>query len=243
MKLKTLVQLLLPILGAMAGADTAQAQFPGDVYFEMPSSVVAQGDSIELDVLFFAGTDATGAVAFDIVYDPAQVELEDTTAPDSAAADRQYVFPAPGRARVVTLNDDSLDQPFGVSAVATLRLRPLVPAGQTISIVLESQGAVTAPGVPYSQSNGFGAQISVVSPITQGSGVGSGSLGIHASLGKLPVTVLESWTVPHPISNAPIPVRRLGASIQWTIPMRTDGALWDPFTYTVTTIDPTAPTE
>jgi len=244
MKLRQLTQVLVSALGIVFVSESAFAQFPGDVYFESPASVVSQGDSVDLEVLFFSGTDVSGVVAFDVVYDPARLELELTTSPGTTAADTLFVFPEAGRARVVVVNDDSLDQPFGVSGVATLRVRPLVPAGQTVSIALESKGAVTAPGVPFADSNGFGAQVSVVSPATTVAAfVKPDRDGRHMLFDRRELVSLAPWCVPHPETGDPIPVRRVGGTFEWIAPLAKGNVAWIPYCRTVVTIDATAPTD
>lgn len=245
MKLTQTRAALVACFLGLGAADSAFAQFPGDVFFEDPATTVIEGETIDLDVLFFGGPEISGVVGFDVIFDPAEVELVAVSAPVSPAADTLFTFPGVGRDRVVVVNDDSLVQPFGVSSVTTLTVRPLVPAGQSISLVLEARGAIAASGIPFAQSTGFGAQVSVVSGLTSRP-TSSGHLFANAlatSVTTNTSVAIAPHTVPHPVDASPVPVRSLGSSYLWISPRRLGRGAWVPYRQKIDTVDPTAPTD
>ncbi len=99
----------------------AQAQFPGDVFFQNPSIAIQEGGTGQIEVVTFAGTDVLGAAQFDIVFDPSALEVVGVTPGSAEELERTMVSKVSnGKVSVIILNDRSLTKPFGTVSLARI---------------------------------------------------------------------------------------------------------------------------
>lgn len=159
--------LLLPV--------SAQAQFRGDVFFASPSVSVPAGGVAVLEVQMFSGADIVGATHIDVVFDSTQAEVvavEPGTT--SELVDGLASAISPGRAGIVTLNGKSLLQPLGTVSLAKLHVKPLVTAGNRVTLNIQVRSLLRQDTTPFPSSQGFSGEILVVSAATN-STLSSGS--------------------------------------------------------------------
>jgi hypothetical protein len=153
------VLLLLPL--------SAHAQFRGDVFFAQPSVSVPAGGIAVLEIQLFSGADVVGATHIEIIFDSTQAEVigvEPGTASelvDGLASDL-----SPGKAGIVTLNGKSLLQPFGTVSLAKVRVKPLVAAGNRVSLSIQVKSLLRQNNTPFPSFHGFSGEVLVVSGAT-----------------------------------------------------------------------------
>lgn len=153
----------LCVLALTALAPAASAQFVGDMFFATPSVAVAEGDSVELDIVTFSGALAVGAAHLEIAFDPALLAIDEVLAVNPTGITPQVVDqPLAGRVGIAWLNDDSLSAPFGLITLARVRARPLAPAGTTIDLSITARGLLKTDATPFPATQGFGGEIVVV---------------------------------------------------------------------------------
>jgi hypothetical protein len=151
--------LLLPV--------SARAQFRGDVFFATPSVSVPAGGVVVLEVQMFSGADIVGATHIDVVFDSNRaevvaVELGTTT----ELADGLASAVSPGRAGIVTLNGKSLLQPLGTVSLAKVHVKPLVAAGNRVTLNIQVRSLLRQDNTPFPNSQGFAGEILVASAAT-----------------------------------------------------------------------------
>lgn len=154
-----LLLVLVPVL--------ARAQFPGDVFFANPSVSVPAGGVAVLEVQMFSGVDIVGATHIDVVFDSTRTEVvavEPGTT--SELADGLASAISPGRAGIVTLNGKSLLQPFGTVSLANVHVKPLVTAGNRVTLSIQVRSLLRQNTTPFPSSRGFSGEILVVSTAT-----------------------------------------------------------------------------
>jgi hypothetical protein len=143
---------------------SARAQFRGDVFFAQPSVSVSAGGVAVLEVQMFSGADVVGATHVDIVFDPARAEVvavEPGTTPELADGLASAI--SSGRAGIVTLNGKSLLQPLGTVSLAKVRVKPLVAAGNKVTLNIQVHSLLRQDSTPFPNSHGFSGEILVVS--------------------------------------------------------------------------------
>lgn len=167
-----LVLLLMPL--------STQAQFRGDVFFAQPSVSVPAGGVAELEVQLFSGSDVVGATHIDIVFDSTRAEVV-AVEPGTTSELRDGLASAisPGRAGIVTLNGKSLLQPFGTVSLAKVRIRPLVAAGNRVTLSIQVSSVLRQNTTPFPSFRGFAGEILVVSAAT-GPNLTSTSVGVSS---------------------------------------------------------------
>lgn len=146
---------------------SARAQFRGDVFFAKPSVSVTAGGVALMEVQMFSGADVVGATHIDIVFDPARAEVvavEPGTTPE--LADGLASAASLGRVGVVTLNGKSLLQPLGTVSLAKLRVKPLVAAGNKVTLNIQVHSLLRQDNTAFPNSQGFSGEILVVSAAT-----------------------------------------------------------------------------
>jgi hypothetical protein len=146
---------------------SARAQFRGDVFFASPSVSVPAGGVAVLEVQMFSGADIVGATHIDVVFDPSRAEVvavEPGTA--SELVDGLASAISPGRAGIVTLNGKSLLQPIGTVSVAKLHVKPLVTAGNRVTLSIQVRSLLRQNSTPFPSFRGFSGEILVVSATT-----------------------------------------------------------------------------
>jgi hypothetical protein len=161
---------------------SARAQFRGDVFFAQPSVSVPVGGVAVMEVQMFSGSDIVGATHIDIVFDPAKAEVvavEPGTTPE--LADGLASAASSGRVGVVTLNGKSLVQPLGTVSLAKLRVKPLVAAGNKVTLTIQVHSLLRQDNTAFPNSQGFSGEILVVStatsaPLKSDSGVSPASV-------------------------------------------------------------------
>ena len=154
--LLTVVLLLMPL--------SARAQFRGDVFFANPSLSVPTGGVAVLEVQMFSGSDVVGATHIDIIFDSSRAEIvavEPGTT--SELVDGIASAKSPGRLVIVTLNGKSLLQPFGTVSLAKVRVKPLVAAGQRVTLSIQVHSLLRQNNTALPSSQGFAGEILVVS--------------------------------------------------------------------------------
>ena len=70
---------------------------------------------------------------------------------------------SPGRIGIVTLNGKSLLQPFGTVSLAKVRVKPLVAAGERVTLSIQVRSLLRQNNTAFPSSQGFGGEILVVS--------------------------------------------------------------------------------
>jgi hypothetical protein len=156
------VLLLMPV--------AARAQFQGDVFFASPSVSVPAGGVAVLEVQLFSGADVVGATHIDILFDSTRAEVvavEPGTT--SELADGLASAISPGRAGIVTLNGKSLLQPLGTVSLAKVRVKPLVAAGNRVTLSIQVRSLLRQNNTAFTASKGFSAEILVTSAATSSS--------------------------------------------------------------------------
>jgi hypothetical protein len=154
--LLTAVLLLMPL--------SARAQFRGDVFFANPSVSVPAGGVAVLEVQMFSGSDVVGATHINITFDSTRAEVvavEPGTT--SELVDGLASANAPGRVGIVTLNGKSLVQPFGTVSLAKVRVKPLVAAGERVTLSIQVRSLLRQNNTAFPSSQGFAGEILVVS--------------------------------------------------------------------------------
>jgi hypothetical protein len=169
---------LILLVGAvlLLGPVSARAQFRGDVFFANPSVSVAAGGVAVLEVQMFSGADVVGATQIDVVFDAAQAEVvavEPGTTPELADGLASAI--SRGRVGIVTLNGKSLLQPLGTVSIAKVRVKPLVAAGNKVTLSIQVHSLLRQDNAPFPSSHGFSGEILVVSAASSGSTLKSGS--------------------------------------------------------------------
>lgn len=154
--LLAVVLLLMPL--------SARAQFRGDVFFANPSVSVPAGGVAVLEVQMFSGSDVVGATHIDIIFDPTRAEIA-AVEPGTTAelVDGVASATSPGRVGIVTLNGKSLLQPFGTVSLAKVRVKPLVPAGERVSLSIQVRSLLRQNNTAFPSFQGFSGEILVVS--------------------------------------------------------------------------------
>jgi len=143
---------------------SARAQFQGDVFFASPSVSVTAGGVAVLEVQMFSGADVVGATHLDVVFDPAQAEVVAVEpGATSELADGLASSNSPGRTGIVTLNGVSLLQPLGTVSLAKVRVKPLVAAGNRVTVRIQVRSLLRQNSTPFPSWQGFSGEILVVS--------------------------------------------------------------------------------
>jgi len=146
---------------------SSRAQFRGDVFFAQPSVSVPAGGAVVMEVQMFSGADVVGATQINIVFDSAKVQVvavEPGTTSEFANGLASAV--SPGQAGIVTLNGKSLVQPFGTVSLAKIRVKPLVAAGNKVTLNIQVRSLLHQDNTPFPSSQGFSGEILVVSAAT-----------------------------------------------------------------------------
>lgn len=150
----------------------AQAQYPGDAYFQTPSITAAAGAETRLAVAFFSGARPLGAVALEVRFDPANLRLV-RAAPVGELGGAFHFTINGGVLRLVSSNTLSLVEPAGGVPVAELVFVPQGLPGQRIPLTSRVAGALDADGLSFASGQGYGAEIVIASPQSK---VGMGAL-------------------------------------------------------------------
>ncbi len=152
----------LILTAALSMTGSAGAQFVGDIFFEQPTVTVVEGDTAELIVNLFTGTRPHGGVAFDLLFNSSELVVEDVRLSPGSGLDAVSFLQKVQRVGIAAFNDSSTSSPIGTASIATIVVRPLGQAGDSTSVGIEPIQVVDANGGFFSQSNGFGATITVV---------------------------------------------------------------------------------
>lgn len=143
------------------------AQFQGDVFFAQPSVSVPAGGVAVLEVQVFSGADVVGATHIDITFDSTQAEVVAVEAgTTSELVDGVASHISPGKAGIVTLNGRSLLQPFGTVSLAKVHVKPLVAAGNRVTLSIQVRSLLRQNNTPFTSFRGFSGEILVVSSAT-----------------------------------------------------------------------------
>lgn len=167
------------VLAALAGTPAAHAQYVGDMFFAQPSIAVAEGGTATFETELFSGAIPLGAAAFDIYYDPSQLEVV-SVSPGGTKEFENGVSSAPvdpGRTGIVALNGTSLGHPFGTESLARVTLRPLVPAGSYVYFILFPRSLLRTDSTPFPARYGYYGEMVVVSAGPQAQGQTGASSG------------------------------------------------------------------
>jgi hypothetical protein len=167
MKMNRLVLLVGAALLLVLLPASARAQFRGDVFFANPSVSVPAGGVAVLEVQMFSGADVVGATHIDIVFDSTRAEVVAVEPGNtSELVDGLASAISPGRAGIVTLNGKSLLQPLGTVSLVKLHVKPLVTAGNRVTLSIEVRSLLRQNNTPFPDSQGFSGEILVVSAAT-----------------------------------------------------------------------------
>ena len=146
---------------------SARAQFQGDVFFAQPSVSVPAGGIAVLEIQMFSGADVVGATHVDIIFDSTRAEVvavEPGTT--SELVDGVASAVSPGRTGIVTLNGKSLLQPIGTVSLAKVHVKPLVAAGNRVTLSIQVRSLLRQNTTPFPSFRGFSGEILVVSSAT-----------------------------------------------------------------------------
>ena len=147
-------------LAVLHGA--ALAQFAGDVFLEVPSQAADIGEAVTFDVLTFAGANAVGAVSFDLLYDPAVLEVISVEAgAEQPLGDEIASDDAPGRLSLVAVNGTELAGPIGTVELARVTVRPKAGAGASTQLAIAVEEMLTTGGAWFSRTRGYGGSVYV----------------------------------------------------------------------------------
>ncbi|HEX5885049.1 MAG TPA: hypothetical protein VFY67_10970 [Pyrinomonadaceae bacterium] len=159
---------------------SARAQFRGDVFFAQPSVSAPAGGVAVLEVQTFSGSDVVGATHIDIIFDSARADVVAVEPGNtSELVDGVASHIAPGRVGIVTLNGKSLLQPFGTVSLAKVRVKPLVAAGERVTLSIQVRSLLRQDATPFPSFRGFAGEILVVSP--------ANSSSLSSSSGAIPM--------------------------------------------------------
>jgi hypothetical protein len=115
----------------------------------------------------FSGADVVGATHIDIIFDSTRAEVvavdPGTT---SELVDGLASAISPGRVGIVTLNGKSLVQPFGTVSLAKVRVKPLVAAGNRVTLTIQVRSLLRQNNTLFPSFRGFSGEILVVSATT-----------------------------------------------------------------------------
>jgi hypothetical protein len=155
-------RLVLTIGLLLGAAQQAQAQFVGDIFFVQPSVVIPRGSTGQLQLAMFTGTQAFGVAGAVLRFDPSKLEIVSVSGVASGPfTPRTGWSNANGVLRIVAVNGQSLQQPFGTVGMARIEVRPLANAGERITIRSEVQQAFGADRKALRAGTGFNAEVSV----------------------------------------------------------------------------------
>ena len=229
-----LVLFALLISGISIGlAQKAQAQFPGDFYFNPASQLGTPDAPTTLTVEFFAGTSVYGAALFDVSFDRSRARIDAVRAGvPSSELQRVQHLDTPDGVSVAVFNQGSLTGPIGTILMLEVDVVPLVPAGERVEFSIAPREALTASGTPFPSSAGFSGEIVVVD---SGTTTSITSKPIDAS----PVEqVLGAWS---PVRDG-TPAQRPGhVFVAWDAQEAGEAVVG--VKRRVVTVDPTAPTD
>lgn len=142
----------------LTGAE-ADAQFPGDVYFENPSIAVPQGGKGTLRVVAFVGAEPLGAAHVDLAYDPAKLTIA------GSMGDPGFTFEAsdePGDLGLLALNNRALASPIGTVLISEVEVQPLGAPGDRIPLSLSVRRLLRTNNVPFNAVSGLDGEVVIV---------------------------------------------------------------------------------
>jgi hypothetical protein len=164
MKMNRFVLLVGAALLLVLVPASARAQFRGDVFFANPSVSVPAGGVAVLEVQMFSGADVVGATHIDVVFDSTRAEVVSVEPGNtSELADGVASAVSPGRAGIVTLNGKSLIQPLGTVSLVKVHVKPLVAAGNRVTLNIQVRSLLRQDNTPFPSSRGFSGEVLVVS--------------------------------------------------------------------------------
>lgn len=148
---------------------SAMAQFAGDVFFAEPSVAAASGASVTLEIQVFTGATVAAGFHFDVEYNPDELTIEKIE-PGSADEFQNVLssFRSTGKLTIVTLNDQSLTEPFGTVSIAKVTVKVKAAAGATVLLDIKAKAFVNENSETMT-TNGFSASIAVTSSASPGS--------------------------------------------------------------------------
>ncbi|GEM_PF-5038214 len=225
--MKKNTKILSALLGAfLLSTGSLAAQFPGDVYFVKPSVSVKPGGTARLDIQTFLGTNSLGAFHIEILFASAQLDVVKVVVnPDFADVAEAVVLP--DKISIVGLNGRSLKEPIGTVDLATLYLKPKIPAGKRANLLIGVPDMLDAAGALITRRRGLRGSILVASPAPSSAGGGDGA-GT-----EIPRRVVYGWT---PLGESP-PLAPLGGSFIHYEPVRFEGR-WIAMPVRIDLIDP-----
>lgn len=152
----------LGVVLALSLAAPAPAQFAGDLFFADPSVAIPADGEGTLEVQVFAGAETFGAAQFELLFDPARLEVVSVRPGDTP--ELQEVFSVrreAGRVAIIVANSGSLDVPFGTASLARIDVRPQAPTGSVIPIQTRVQGVLRQNTIPFASPSGLGGEVVV----------------------------------------------------------------------------------
>jgi len=165
-----LVALVLGL--SVLATSSANAQFVGDYFFRSASSLVDVGDQVELELDFFSGSRAFGAVALEITLNPDEFRIDQVVMGEDFEASICTVDstdPASNSAttKVAVFNESSLQDPIGTVSVIKIVGTPLVAGGESTQLQVTSIDSLDSTGVAFpSPSSTATAVVSVADSST-----------------------------------------------------------------------------
>lgn len=150
---------------AMLGWQSASAQFAGDVFFIEPSVAIPAGEQKRVEVAAFAGAATFGAAQFDLLFNPAELEIIAVHPGDSPELQEGFSYRHDnGKVSIIAVNGASHTSPIGTVSLGFIEVRPLAPAGSIVRIRANVQAMLQQDSTAFAASNGFGLDIAVTSP-------------------------------------------------------------------------------
>jgi hypothetical protein len=143
---------------------SAHAQFPGDLFFKVPSVVVESGVSGSLDVEIFTGDRPFGATHFELSYDRSLIQIEDIVADSDEFDNKLSWTDLGGNVGAISVNSSSYTEPFGSVSLATIYFKALGQSGTT-SLSINVIDSIDTDHQSYSSNIGYSAEINISSPL------------------------------------------------------------------------------
>ncbi|MEZ5652529.1 MAG: cohesin domain-containing protein [Burkholderiaceae bacterium] len=160
--LKTLGRFCCSLSFLLFGAQTAHAQFVGDIFFVNPSVVAPAGGTGSLDLSIFSGSSVFGAVKASIRFDSTKLRVIDV---EPIAAGQPLLTLkwklVDGEIRFIAVNGASLVEPIGTVGLVRITFRAIGSAGDTVQISSSVDQAIGADQSVLRQGTGFGAEVNI----------------------------------------------------------------------------------
>ena len=160
------MRFLTCLLGVFSLTSVAQAQFPGDVFFEPNSVAVAAGEEFDVDVRFFAGASLFGAADVELFLPGLDLELVSAVGVHPGYDEGLYWTRAGDELRLSVVKDALEDGAIGSVTLARLTFRAVGTPGTLVGISSRVNDGLDLDANRFNSSNGTGVNVSITSAST-----------------------------------------------------------------------------